>query len=198
MPNKKEASDEIKSFPFDPGFIGHLSAFVPNIQLMYNTLAQYRNFNQKKLQFKMYYPKILALLKNYMSFYLGCLLWAVYIKKFSGANIDGNLCYGGVYNESETLEEVGFIKNYLEQLKKDAKYYIGQNFEPDERYIKILDVYGEFLKLNEGFVKVQKTDDLKLPDGLKPVKNYDEIKKNIDESIETDLSHLLELFDRVL
>ena len=198
MPNKKQVSDEIKSFPFDPGFIGHLSAFVPNIQLMYNTLAQYGNFNRKKLQFKMYYPKILALLKNYMSFYLGCLLWAVYIKSFSNADINGNLCYGGAYSEAETLEEVDFIKNYLEQLKKDAKYYIGQNFEPDERYIKILNAYGEFLKLNEGFVKVQKTDDIKLPDGLKPVKNLDEIKKKIDESIETDLSVLLELFDKVL
>ncbi len=64
------SSSDMKSFPFDPGFVPHLSAFVPNIQLMYNSLSQYRNFNQKKLQFRMYYPKILVLLKNYMSFYL--------------------------------------------------------------------------------------------------------------------------------
>ncbi len=122
----------------------------------------------------------------------------MYLKNFSGANIDGNLCFGGEYSEAETLEEVNFIKNYLEQLKKDAKYYIGQDFKIDEKYAKITDVYGEFLKLNEGFVKVQTTDDVKLPDGLKPVKNPDEIKKKIDESIETDLSHLLELFDIIL
>lgn len=198
MPKKKELSDEVKSFPFDPGFIGHLSAFVPNVRLMYDTLAQYRNFNQKKLQFRMYYPKIQALIKNYVSFYLGCMLWASYIKNFNGANITNNLCFGGEYNETETLEEVNFIKEYIEQLKKDTKYYIGQEFKPDERYVKILEVYGEFLKLNEGFVKTQKTDDIKLPDSLKPLENIDKIKAKIDESIETDLSVLLELFDKVL
>ena len=64
---------------FDPGFIQHISAFEPNIEYVYNTLSTCRNFNQKKMQFKMFYPKIQSLLKNYLGFYLGCILWAVYI-----------------------------------------------------------------------------------------------------------------------
>jgi hypothetical protein len=47
---------------FDPGFVRHMSAFIPNIQYVYNSLSQFKNFNQKKLQFKMYYPKIQGLL----------------------------------------------------------------------------------------------------------------------------------------
>lgn len=195
---KDNTRANIKEFPFDPGFIVHLSAFVPNVQYMYNSLSQFRNFNQKKLQFRMYYPKIQSLLKNYVSFYFGCILWAMYIKDFKGADITNNLCFGGEYSEDETLSEVNFIKDYIEQLKKDAKYYIGQDFKPDERYIKIIDVYGEFLKLNEGFVKTQKTDDIKLPEGLKPISDMDKIKEKIDESIETDLSVLLELYDKIL
>ena len=31
---------------FDPGFIQHMSAFIPNIEYVYNTLAAYRDFNR--------------------------------------------------------------------------------------------------------------------------------------------------------
>ena len=154
---------------FDPGFIQHMSAFEPNIQYVYNSLNSCRNFNQKKMQFKMFYPKIQSLLKNYLGFYLGCILWAVYIKSLGEKPIAGNLCYGGDFSETETLEEVDFIKSYIEQLKKDAKYYLGQNFSIDEESINVLDAYREFLKLNEGFVKVQTTADVKLPASLKSV-----------------------------
>ena len=98
---------------FDPGFIQHMSAFEPNIEYVYNNLNSFKNFNQKKLQFKMFYPKIQSLLKNYIGFYLGCILWAIYIKSLGEKTIIGNLCYGGKYSETETLEEVRFIKNYI-------------------------------------------------------------------------------------
>lgn len=186
---------------FDPGFIQHMSAFEPNIQYVYNSLNSCRNFNQKKMQFKMFYPKIQSLLKNYLGFYLGCILWAVYIKSLGEKPIAGNLCYGGDFSETETLEEVNFIKSYIEQLKKDAKYYLGQNFSIDEESIKVLDAYREFLKLNEGFVKVQTTADVKLPASLKSVDEagLKEIFVGIEQVIENGKLHeLFALSEKVL
>lgn len=186
---------------FDPGFIQHMSAFEPNIQYVYNSLNSCRNFNQKKMQFKMFYPKIQSLLKNYLGFYLGCILWAVYIKSLGEKPIAGNLCYGGDFSETETLEEVDFIKSYIEQLKKDAKYYLGQNFSIDEESIKVLDTYREFLKLNEGFVKVQTTADVKLPVSLKSVDEagLKEILVGIEQVIENGKLHeLFALSEKVL
>lgn len=186
---------------FDPGFIQHMSAFEPNIQYVYNSLNSCRNFNQKKMQFKMFYPKIQSLLKNYLGFYLGCILWAVYIKSLGEKPIAGNLCYGGDFSETETLEEVDFIKSYIEQLKKDAKYYLGQNFSIDEESIKVLDAYREFLKLNEGFVKVQTTADVKLPASLKSVDEtgLKEILVGIEQVIENGKLHeLFALSEKVL
>lgn len=186
---------------FDPGFIQHMSAFEPNIQYVYNSLNSCRNFNQKKMQFKMFYPKIQSLLKNYLGFYLGCILWAVYIKSLGEKPIAGNLCYGGDFSETETLEEVDFIKSYIEQLKKDAKYYLGQNFSIDEESIKVLDTYREFLKLNEGFVKVQTTADVKLPASLKSVDEagLKEILIGIEQVIENGKLHeLFALSEKVL
>ena len=186
---------------FDPGFIQHMSAFEPNIQYVYNSLNSCRNFNQKKMQFKMFYPKIQSLLKNYLGFYLGCILWAVYIKSLGEKPIAGNLCYGGDFSETETLEEVDFIKSYIEQLKKDAKYYLGQNFSIDEESINVLDAYREFLKLNEGFVKVQTTADVKLPASLKSVDEagLKEILVGIEQVIENGKLHeLFALSEKVL
>ncbi len=169
---------------FDPGFVRHMSAFVPNIQYVYESLAQFRNFNQKKMQFKMYYPKILGLIKNYMGFYLGCMLWAIYIKQFKNEEILNNLCFGGEYSESETLSEVNFIKNYFDQLKKDAKYYTGQNFSVDENYLRIIDAYAEFLKENKGFVETKTTDDIKIPAILKTPKDLELVSQEIAKVVD--------------
>lgn len=193
--------DTIDNVQFDPGFIQHMSAFEPNIEYVYSSLNSCRNFNQKKMQFKMFYPKIQSLLKNYLGFYLGCILWAVYIKSLGEKPITGNLCYGGEFSENETLEEVDFIKAYIEQLKKDAKYYLNQDFSIDEESLKVLDVYREFLKVNEGFVKVQTTTDVKLPESLKTPSADDlqEILEEIEKVIENGKLHeLFTLEEKVL
>ena len=186
---------------FDPGFVKHMSAFVPNIQYVYNSLVQFKNFNQKKMQFKMYFPKIQKLIKDYMGFYIGCILWAIYIKQFDNEEILNNLCFGGEYSDEETLSEVDFIKEYLEQLKKDVKYYIGQDYSYDEKYLKILEIYREFLKINEGFVKTQKTNDLVIPPNIKPLskEDLDLVSKEIDRVVKDgNLNSLLDMSDKVL
>ncbi len=186
---------------FDPGFVKHMSAFVPNIQYVYNSLLQFKNFNQKKMQFKMYFPKIQKLIQNYMGFYVGCILWAIYIKQFENEEILNNLCFGGEYSDEETLAEVDFIREYLDQLKKDVKYYIGQDYSYDENYLKILEIYREFLKINKGFVKTQKTNDLIIPSNIKSISkdDLDLVSKKIDKVVEDgSLYSLLELTDKVL
>lgn len=171
---------------FDPGFVRHITAFVPNIEYIYETLGRFKNFNQKKLQFKMFYPKIQSLLKNYIGFYLGCILWAVYIRNLGDKPLLNNICYGGEYSEEDTLSEINFIEKYIEQLKKDVKYYLGREFLIDEESLNILDAYRDFLKENKGFVNAKTTADIKLPVGLKSPSKEDlqvilfEIEKVID------------------
>ena len=179
---------------FDPGFVQHMSAFVPNIEYVYAGLNRLKNFTLKKNQFKMYYPKIQSLLKNYLGFYLGCILWAVYISQLDEKPILNNLCFGGEYSEKETLSEVDFILDYIEQLKKDVKYYTGQDFTIDENSINILNAYREFLIANKGFVETKTTKDIKLPTNLKTPsdKDLEEILSGIEKVI--DNGKLYELF----
>ena len=179
---------------FDPGFVQHMSAFVPNIEYIYAGLNRLKNFTLKKNQFKMYYPKIQSLLKNYLGFYLGCILWATYISQLDEKPILNNLCFGGEYSEKETLSEVDFIMDYIEQLKKDVKYYTGQDFTIDENSINILNAYREFLIANKGFVETKTTKDIKLPTNLKTPseKDLEEILSGIEKVI--DNGKLYELF----
>lgn len=179
---------------FDPGFVQHMSAFVPNIEYVYAGLNRLKNFTLKKKQFKMYYPKIQSLLKNYLGFYLGCILWATYISQLDEKPVLNNLCFGGEYSEKETLSEVDFIMDYIEQLKKDVKYYTGQDFTIDENSINILNAYREFLIVNKGFVETKTTKDIKLPTNLKTPseKDLEEILSGIEKVI--DNGKLYELF----
>lgn len=171
---------------FDPGFIIHLNAFVPNIEYIYQDLYRVKNFNQKKMKFKMYFNKIQHLIDTYIGFYLGCILWAVCIKDLDKPVLN-NLCYGGEYDEKETTGEVDFIRQYIEQFKKDVKYYLGQDYKIDEFIPRVLDEYEEFLKLNEGFTKVQNTADLKINSEINKIsdKEKEEILEKIAEVVDS-------------
>ena len=198
MDNRVELEDGVQ---FDPGFIKHMSAIVPNIEYAYSALSKIKSFNQKKQQFKMFYPKILTLLETYMSFYAGSILWAVYIRTLKNTPLLNNICYGGEYNEDEILSEVDFVRNYLDQLKKDVKYYMGQDFTYDPQYLTILEAYKEFLKENKGFVNAQTTDDIVIPKSFKTPseKELDEIFNKIYEVNDTGrLKELLPLVTKVI
>ncbi len=198
MDNRVELEDGVQ---FDPGFIKHMSAIVPNIEYAYGALSKIKSFNQKKQQFKMFYPKILTLLETYMSFYAGSILWAVYIRTLKNTPLLNNICYGGEYNEDEILSEVDFVRNYLDQLKKDVKYYMGQDFTYDPQYLTILEAYKEFLKENKGFVNAQTTDDIVIPKSFKTPseEELDEIFNKIYEVNDTGrLKDLLPLVTKVI
>ena len=182
--------------PFDPGFVQHISAIVPNIQYVYSDLSRYKNFGQKKNQFRMIFPKIEELINNYTGFYAGCILWAKAIKTIKDKPITNNYCCGGVYDESETLQEVTFLKEYLHSLPKDVKYYTGATYEVDRKDIKILEYYEDFLKSNQGFVNTVKTSDLIIPANLTINCEIQFIFDKIEEVMENGkLYKLKELID---
>jgi hypothetical protein len=171
--------------PFDPGFVQHISAIIPNIQYVYSDLEKYRNFGQKKMQFKMVFPNMEKLINNYIGFYAGCILWAKAIKTLGDKPITNNFCCGGEYNEEETLQELRFLKEFLEVLPRDVKYYIGSNYTINPHDIKILDYYEEFLKINQGFINAEKTSDLNVPENIPINCDTNKIFEKVEEVVET-------------
>lgn len=160
------ATTNLQTVLFDPGYARHTTILSISAEYIYSSVAQFKNFGQKKMKFKMLYPQLVHMVDNNVGFCLGSLLWAVYIKSLGDVKIDGNPCLGGTYDEAETVEEVDYSITFFDRLKKDAKYYIGEDYEIDSQKLKILELYKEFLILNRGFVSTNTTQDVELPNGF--------------------------------
>lgn len=182
---------------FDPGFAPYILAFRGTVEYLYMDINRFKNLSQRKMKFRQYYKKFLELFNNNLGFYVGCLMWAGYIKTQPEQDILNNNCLGGEYNEEENISDVDFMIKFLELLPKDMKYFLGMDYEINPDDIKILEMYKEFLTINKGFVNSKKNTDILLPAGMK-TDGADSFKDRIDEVLKTeDLSKLLEYKDLI-
>ena len=177
---------------FDPGFGPYIMALQGTIEYLYNDINRYKNFSQRKMKFRQYYKKILEVFNNNLGFYIGCLMWASYIKKQSKQKILNNHCFGKEFNKEDNTAETDYMIKFVELFPKDMKYFIGQDFKFDDITNKILYTYKEFLDINMGFVNSEYNTDIKLPDSINQEK-APEYKEKIDNAInEKNLSKLLD------
>ena len=182
---------------FDPGFAPYILAFRGTVEYLYMDINRFKNLSQRKMKFRQYYKKFLELFNNNLGFYVGCLMWAAYIKTQPEQDILNNNCLGGEYNKEENVSDVDFRIKFLELLPKDMKYFLGMNYEINPEDLKILEMYKEFLTINKGFVNSKKNTDILLPSGMK-TDGADSFKDRIDEVLKTeDLSKLLEYKDLI-
>ena len=183
---------------FDPGFAPYILAFQGTVNYLYMDINKFKNFSQKKVKFRQYYKKILDVFNNNLGFYVGCLMWAAYVKTQKEQKILNNHCYGGKYNEEENTIETDYLINFTDLFPKDMKYFMNTSFEFDEEVNKILNTYKEFLIINKGFINTATNTDLKLPEGIK-TDGAETFKEKIDEVLkEKDLSKLLEYTNLIL
>lgn len=188
---------EVKGLEFDPGFAPYILAFRGTVEYLYMDINRFKNLSQRKMKFRQYYKKFLELFNNNLGFYVGCLMWAAYIKTQPEQDILNNNCLGGEYNEEENVSDVDFMIKFLELLPKDMKYFLGMDYEINPDDVKILEMYKEFLTINKGFVNSKKNTDILLPAGMK-TDGAENFKDKIDEVLKTeDLSKLLEYKDLI-
>ena len=187
---------EVKGLEFDPGFAPYIMAFRGTVEYLYMDINRFKNLSQRKMKFRQYYKKFLELFNNNLGFYVGCLMWAAYIKTQPEQDILNN-CLDGEYNEEENVSDVDFMIKFLELLPKDMKYFLGMNYEINPEDLKILEMYKEFLTINKGFVNSKKNTDILLPSGMK-TDGAENFKDKIDEVLKIeDLSKLLEYKDLI-
>ncbi len=176
---------------FDPGFAPLVEHFSSNMELCSQILLSIKPLHQKKFKYKVLHQQIIQILKNNVAFYYGCLIWAFSLTqefKESPMEIEGNAFLNLTDEEIDNydfFEEIDFITNYLTLLEKDEKYYLGKSTPLPELWIKILNCYKEFVRLNNGFTKVSKTSDIKLPETFSNIEYKAEYKNLVLNSIES-------------
>ena len=188
----------LEGLEFDPGFAPYILAFLGSVEVIYGEINRFKNFSQKKMKFMQYHKKIVELFDNNLGFYVGCLMWAAYLKIQPEQKILSNHCLGKEYNEEENVSEIDFMLEFPQLFKKDMKYYLGQDFSFEPSKVTLLETYKEFLILNKGFVDTKNNTDVVLPSSVK-TENAEGYKVLIDKVLETkDLSKLLEYLPTIL
>lgn len=202
---------------FDPGFAPYIMAFRGTIEYLYADINRFKNFSQRKMKFRQYYKKFIEMFNNNLGFYVGCLMWAAYIKTQPEQEILNNHCLGGAHNEEENVSDIEFLIKFAELFPKDMKYFgvndgvndgviftpslgerAGVRVEPNTDIKKILEMYKEFLIINKGFVESKNNTDILLPAGLK-TEGAEGFKEKIEEVLKSeDLSKLLEYKGMIL
>ena len=147
---------ELKGLEFDPGFGPYILAFRGTLEYLYADMNRFKNFSQKKMKFMQYHKKFIEMFENNLGFYVGCLMWAAYIKTQPKQKILSNHCLGQEYNEEANVSDTQFMIQFTSLFPKDMKYFLGQNYSFDEKIVELLKVYEEFLVLNKGFEVFQK------------------------------------------
>ena len=175
--------DFSKGVLFDPGYSKYTLPFSQNIDAAYNMILSIKAPHQRKFKFQMVYPQLLKLLEHTISFYLGCLLWATFISKNFKDNpkeILDNHYIGQKIKEDEMLFEVNYAIGYIEKLKKDCKYYLGKTCNLPDDWMQIMQIYKEFLMVNEFLVEAKSSARIKLPFAIKEP-SPDDLKKILDQ-----------------
>lgn len=191
-------TETLKGIEFDPGFGPHILAFRGAVEYLYIDINKFKNLSQKKVKFMQYHKKILEIFNNNLGFYVGCLMWAAYIKTQPKQKILSNHCFGQKYDEQQNISETQFMKEFITLFPRDIKYYLGKEFKFDEKISRLIQVYEEFLVLNKGFVESEYNTDIQIPESVNQV-NAENYKSLIDEVLKTeDLSQLLKYLSEIL
>jgi hypothetical protein len=194
-----------KSVPFDPGFSDISFSFIGNIEnakLDYNSL---RANHQKKFWMIKFESTIIDFINKSSAFYLGCILWGGFIHyrfKDSPKDIIGN----NTINMSETelkeldcTQEVKAILEYIEEFDKNCKYFLRHPAKISPLIKEILNSYIEFVQLNNNFINICSTKDIKTPKEIQHFKGLsnaklDELCEKIYSAIKSDkIEFLLEI-----
>lgn len=190
---------EEKKVLFDPGFAPLVINSLGQVGYLYYTFSAVKDLKAKRLNFPSMFKRIEKHLNLTVSFYLGCLMWASYIKQFDDFEIIGNQLLGEDCEEAEYTRELDFLIDYTKnQIPKDFKYYLNKTYEIDKRFITILENYREFLVINKGFCNVSKTNQIELPKALKRPSDLEILNVKIKKAIQDrNLEQLFEIYDLI-
>ncbi|MBR2430463.1 hypothetical protein IKB17_03240 [bacterium] len=184
--------EDLKGLEFDPGFAPYILTFQGTVDYLYMDINRFKNFSQKKAKFMQYHKKMLEILNNNLGFYIGCLMWAAYIKTQPKQKILSNHCFGQEYQGESNDSETKIMIKFVELFPKDMKFFLNKEYTFSNKTLNLLNVYEEFLNINKGFVELEFNTDIKLPDSVK-TDNAECYKEKIEEVLKTeDLSRLLE------
>lgn len=162
---------------FDPGYYKISFSFVGQISYLTGNYNQIKNPNQKKFQLSRLESGILNIINKSTAFYLGCMLWGGFLHEYfrdEPKEILGNNTKGMSEKELQDLDcsiEAKVILQYIENFDKDCKYFLKRPAKVSSFLTEVLNSYIEFAQLNDNFINVNYTNEIKLPKAMEHFKD---------------------------
>lgn len=194
-----------KTVPFDPGFSGISFSFIGNIETAKQDYNSLKANHQKKFWLMKFEPIITEFISKSSAFYLGCILWGGFLHyrfKNSPKEISGNNTFAMSTEELKNLDcaiEAKAVLQYIESFNRDCKYFLNRKAKIPDFISEILNSYIEFAQINNNFININNTKDIKVVKAAEHFKDLsdeqlDNLCKNIYKTIESSkIENLLEL-----
>lgn len=194
-----------KTVPFDPGFSKISYSFIGNIQAATQEYNHLKAPHQKKFWLTKFENTLIDFINKSSAFYLGCIIWGSFIhyrfknnpKKISGSNTDG--LSKEELKDFDCAVEAKAMLEYIDSFNRDCKYFLKRPSRISKSIVEILTNYIEFAKINNNFIGIKTTADVKIPAAFKHFeklaeKELDGICEKIYATIkEEKIEKLLEL-----
>lgn len=162
-----------KSVPFDPGYSNLAFSFIGNVDALKDEYSVLKANHQKKFWLTQNEAEIAEFIKRTTAFYQGCMLWGGFIHsrfKNSPKVIEGNNTENKSAEELKDWDctcEVTAMLDYIKSFNRDCVYFLKRPFKISSKIVKILENYVEFAQINNNFIGMKKTDEIKLPKDYK-------------------------------
>jgi len=195
-------SEEKNKVLFDPGF-SQFSVDFPSEAFEYlDQIAKLKQNHQKKFAFTKLETQIVPIIRHYASFYLGCILWGIYLSekyKDDAREITGNPILSMTEEEKSKINydnEIDFILNFSQKLESSSKFYLNRPSKIQSELLKYIELYKDFANINDNFKNLVYTNDIKIPQIALTIINCNEnsvdmLKSKIEEAIDARNLELL-------
>lgn len=155
--------------PFDPGYSSLSFSFMGNMMIAMQEYNALKAPHQKKFWLMKSEDSLVEFIEKSTAFYLGCMLWGSFIhfkfknepKKITGNNTEG--LSEEELKDFDCASEVKAILEYIKTFDRDCKYFLKHPAKIKSEITKILESYVEFAQINNNFIGVNKTSDIKTP-----------------------------------
>lgn len=155
--------------PFDPGYASKAFSFIDAIKTTQDCYNQLKSNGQKKIWLPQAEPEIVKLIELNAAFYLGCILWGGFLAnrfKNDPKEIEGNTTLTLSEEEKKDLDcavDAKAALEYIKNFERDCKYFLRRGMKIKPIIKEIYESYVEFAELNNQFIDVRTTSDLKTP-----------------------------------
>lgn len=171
--------------PFDPGYAPKAFSFIDAIKNTKDCYAQLKSNSQKKAWLPQAETEIVKLIELNAAFYLGCILWGGFLAnrfKNDPKKIEGNTTLDLSESEKAELDcavDAKAALDYIKNFERDCKYFLRRGMKIRPIIKEIYENYVEFAELNNQFINVRTTSDVKTPKAIAHFKDLSDAQLDL-------------------